>query len=195
MKCPRCGAWNRASLPRCFQCGAPLPEENGAAKQNWKAEMGTGRQEKIYFDVDEEGNIDQTPDSGDTLAQEMESLRERRLRGYEEQRRLREAETHPYARLTNRTGRRRQNTTRRSLCYRDSGILSRVHYARYILNEAERTREYAALEQKIVQEDAAWIPLFSGTCVYVTSSRVVHFETAWNGWCQPVLRKIAIRAE
>ena len=89
----------------------------------------------------------------------------------------------------------RQNTTRRSLCYRDSGILSRAHYARYILNETERTREYAALEQKIVQEDAAWIPLFSGTCVYVTSSRVVHFETAWNGWCQPVLRKIAIRAE
>ena len=89
----------------------------------------------------------------------------------------------------------RQNTTRRSLCYRDSGILSRVHYARYILNETERTREYAALEQKIVQEDAAWIPLFSGTCLYVTSDRVVHFETAWNGWCQPVLRKIAVRAE
>ena len=113
MKCPRCGAWNRASLPRCFQCGAPLAEEESAHQQNWKQEMGTGRQEKIYFDVDEDGNIDQTPDSGDTLAQEMESLRERRLRGYEEQRRLREAETHPYARLTNRTGRRRQNTTRR----------------------------------------------------------------------------------
>ena len=113
MKCPRCGAWNRASLPRCFQCGAPLAEEESANQQNWKQEMGTGRQEKIYFDVDEDGNIDQTPDSGDTLAQEMESLRERRLRGYEEQRRLREAETHPYARLTNRTGRRRQNTTRR----------------------------------------------------------------------------------
>ena len=31
MKCPRCGAWNRASLPRCFQCGAPLPEEDSAA--------------------------------------------------------------------------------------------------------------------------------------------------------------------
>ena len=113
MKCPRCGAWNRASLPRCFQCGAPLAEDESANQQNWKQEMGTGRQEKIYFDVDEDGNIDQTPDSGDTLAQEMESLRERRLRGYEEQRRLREAETHPYARLTNRTGRRRQNTTRR----------------------------------------------------------------------------------
>lgn len=24
MKCPHCGHWNRASLPRCFKCGAPL---------------------------------------------------------------------------------------------------------------------------------------------------------------------------
>ncbi len=89
----------------------------------------------------------------------------------------------------------RQNTTRRSLCYRDSGIISRVHYARYIQGESERMREYAALEEKIVHEDAAWIPLFSGACLYVTSDRVVHFETAWNGWCLPVLRKIALKAE
>ena len=24
MRCPNCGHWNRASFPRCFQCGAPL---------------------------------------------------------------------------------------------------------------------------------------------------------------------------
>ena len=132
MKCPSCGAWNRASLPRCFRCGAALPEEGSAPKQSWKQEMSTGRQEKIYFDVDENGNIDQTPDSGDTLAQEMESLRERRLRGYEEQRRLREAETHPYARLTNRTGRRRQNITRR----------------RYIVTDPEEAVAYGSAQDR-----------------------------------------------
>ena len=113
MKCPQCGAWNRASLPRCFQCGAALVPEDKPSGQGWQKEMGTGRQEKIYYDVDEKGNIEETPDSGDTLALEMESLRVRRQRGEEHQRRLRAAETMPYARLTNRTGRGRQNTTRR----------------------------------------------------------------------------------
>ena len=28
MKCPNCGQWNRASFPRCFKCGADLPQEN-----------------------------------------------------------------------------------------------------------------------------------------------------------------------
>ena len=27
MRCPNCGHWNRASFPRCFQCGAPLEPE------------------------------------------------------------------------------------------------------------------------------------------------------------------------
>ena len=73
--------------------------------------------------------------------------------------------------------------------------MARVRAARGIHDSEKRIEEYQTLEELIVQQDAAWIPLFSGTCVYVTSSRVVHFETAWNGWCQPVLRKIAIRAE
>ena len=89
----------------------------------------------------------------------------------------------------------RQNTTRRSLCYTDSGAISRVYYARFIHDDAEREREYSTLEQKIVLEDAAWIPLFSPTALYVTSDRVVHFETAWNGWCQPVFRRDALKTD
>ena len=113
MKCPHCGTWNRDSLPRCFRCGTVLTADDAHPDKAWKEELRDSRPDRIYFDVDENGNIEQSPDQGDTLAQEMESLRDRRLRGYEEQRRLREAETQPYARLTNRTGRRRQNTTRR----------------------------------------------------------------------------------
>ena len=28
MKCPQCGQWNRASLPNCIRCGAPLNPES-----------------------------------------------------------------------------------------------------------------------------------------------------------------------
>ena len=31
MRCPQCGRWNRASLPQCFYCGAPLPESPESA--------------------------------------------------------------------------------------------------------------------------------------------------------------------
>ena len=33
MKCPHCGRWNRASLPRCFYCGETLTEAEDAARQ------------------------------------------------------------------------------------------------------------------------------------------------------------------
>ena len=35
MKCPACGAWNRAYMPICVKCGAPLPEEK-PEKADWE---------------------------------------------------------------------------------------------------------------------------------------------------------------
>lgn len=75
-----------------------------------------------------------------------------------------------------------ENAQSRSLCYRDEAVIARVQAARCILDEEERIREYRALERKIVQEDAAWIPLFSGTHYYVVSERVEGFTVPWNGW-------------
>jgi phage shock protein A len=48
------------------------------------------------------------------------------------------------------------------------------------------------LEKKIVQEDAAWIPLFSRDRHYLVSERVKNFTWAWNGWDEPVFRDISI---
>ena len=36
MKCPRCGAWNQAFLPKCVKCGTPL-EENSLKTKSWEA--------------------------------------------------------------------------------------------------------------------------------------------------------------
>ena len=85
------------------------------------------------------------------------------------------------------------NTAYRSLNYPDREVIKRVQNARAILDEDERMKEYAALERKIIREDASWIPLFSHTHLYVTGERVDHFETAWNGASQPALRRVTLK--
>lgn len=86
----------------------------------------------------------------------------------------------------------RENTVSRSLCYGDEAVIERVAKARSILNDAERMAEYHALEQKIVQEDAAWIPLFSHEHFFVVSERTEGFRVPWNGWSMGMYREITL---
>ena len=88
-----------------------------------------------------------------------------------------------------------ENTVYRSLCYPDRDVIKRVQDARGIRDEQERLAEYAALEKKIIREDVSWIPLFSRTHLYVTGQRVDHFETAWNGWSEPIYSRITMKQE
>ena len=59
--------------------------------------------------------------------------------------------------------------------------MDRVGVARSILSEEKRLAEYRELERIIVQEDAAWIPLFSRLHYYVAGERLEGFRTSWNG--------------
>jgi ABC-type transport system substrate-binding protein len=72
--------------------------------------------------------------------------------------------------------------------------MRQVRDARAIVDEKERIKTYHKLEKKIVQEDAAWIPLFSRDRHYLVSERVKNFTWAWNGWDEPVFRDISIEA-
>ena len=90
MKCPNCGHWNRASFPRCFQCGAELPKSGEAENNGARPEMPKGGASKIYIQINEEGKATSSEDSRDQLAREMEDLLQRKKRGEAEQRRLRE---------------------------------------------------------------------------------------------------------
>ena len=88
MKCPECGQWNRASMPHCTRCGAPL-NIDAASRLEWKDHLrdeGTGA---AYIRVDEFGNADSTPDARDVLAREMQDLKKRKQEGAEKQERLR----------------------------------------------------------------------------------------------------------
>ncbi len=73
------------------------------------------------------------------------------------------------------------NTKFRSLCYPDEKVMERVRLARTITDPDKRVKEYRELERKIIQEDAAWVPLFSRKRVYVTSERLDGFRAAWTG--------------
>lgn len=86
MRCPQCGRWNRAALPKCFFCGAALPEESPE-----KAPDAPQPSASVIYAVSPDGT--QTfprPDERDALAKEMQSFHVRRKRGEEQQRRIRQ---------------------------------------------------------------------------------------------------------
>ena len=73
------------------------------------------------------------------------------------------------------------NTSFRSLCYPDEDVMARVRNARRIADPDARLQEYRELEKRIVQDDAAWIPLFSRLRYYAVSENVDGFQASWNG--------------
>ena len=75
----------------------------------------------------------------------------------------------------------RENTTFRSLCYDNEEIMKRVRDARTIRDSELRLKEYQDLERIIIQEDAAWIPLFSRLRYYVASEQLGGVKSSWNG--------------
>ena len=121
MKCPNCGAWNRASLPRCFRCGTALAD--GGEQPAWREELPEAEdRDKILYDVDNTGEATKTEDPNDALADEMRLLQERKKRGLEAKKNLLMQETQPYATFVGR--RSMQSTTRRRYII---GSLDEIH--------------------------------------------------------------------
>ena len=85
-----------------------------------------------------------------------------------------------------------ENTRYRSLCYSNQDAMERVRKARAIADSADRVAEYQDLEKLIVQQDAAWIPLFSREYMYVTSERLKGICASWNGSVKNRYRDMSI---
>lgn len=93
MKCPNCGKWNQPSLPHCIYCGMELPEDHAYGANGmpaWQLELEDKVRAKSYIRVDEDGETETTDDPRDTLAGEMAELKNRKLVGEEQQRKLRQ---------------------------------------------------------------------------------------------------------
>lgn len=89
----------------------------------------------------------------------------------------------------------KENTTFRSLCYPREEIVERVRKARTITDHNLRLAEYRELEQIIVQEDAAWIPLFSRLRYYVKGDRLEGMKVSWNGSVKNNYRLMSVNKE
>ncbi len=74
------------------------------------------------------------------------------------------------------------NTKQRSLNYTNTEVMERVNAARAIIDDEERLAEYAALEYQIIAEDAAWVPLYCNSHLFVVSDRIASFTPHWAGY-------------
>ncbi|MBR0367167.1 MAG: ABC transporter substrate-binding protein [Clostridia bacterium] len=86
-----------------------------------------------------------------------------------------------------------ENARFRSLCYPREDVMARVRAARAIADAEARIQAYRDLERVIVQEDAAWIPLFSRFFYYVSSERLEGIQASWNGSVKNKYREMTIR--
>ena len=86
-----------------------------------------------------------------------------------------------------------ENARFRSLCYSNEEIMERVRRARGISDPERRVAEYRELEKIIVQDEAAWIPLFSRLRYYVASERLEGFRTSWNGSVKNNFRYFSVK--
>ena len=90
MKCPKCGAWNQAWLPKCVKCGMPLPEE-APEKAAWEDALHEKKPSLRILRYEAGEDPDTRPEEAppydpeafdpENLTDEIESLERRREAG------------------------------------------------------------------------------------------------------------------
>ena len=85
------------------------------------------------------------------------------------------------------------NSERRSFNYYNEQAKEQIINARGIVDEAERVALYQELEKTIVQDDAAWVPLFYKEHSFVVAKRVEGFKVAWNGWADTKYYDVSLK--
>lgn len=75
-----------------------------------------------------------------------------------------------------------KNAVARSNNYANADIQQRLEAARVMVDQDARMQEYRDIEQTIITEDAAMIPLFTINHQYLVNPRVQGFKVVWNGF-------------
>ncbi|MBQ3789331.1 MAG: ABC transporter substrate-binding protein [Lachnospiraceae bacterium] len=87
----------------------------------------------------------------------------------------------------------RENSVYRSVNYGDESLFQRVVDARSIVQEEKRLAEYAAIEKKLFQDEAVWVPLYSCYHDYVIGERVSSFTPYWAGWHSIIYKDVVLK--
>lgn len=75
-----------------------------------------------------------------------------------------------------------KNAVVRSTCYNNSEVFSGLDEARTMVDPDARLKYYQEMDNIIINEDAAILPMFQMNKIFVVSDRVKEFHIAWNGW-------------
>jgi len=75
-----------------------------------------------------------------------------------------------------------ENSKGRSLNYADKDVIARVAAARSIVDDDARLKEYQALDEKLIMEDAAWVPMYTEMHLWCLGDRVAAFTPHWAGF-------------
>jgi peptide/nickel transport system substrate-binding protein len=75
-----------------------------------------------------------------------------------------------------------ENSKGRSLNYADKDVIARVAAARSIVDDDARLKEYQALDEKLIREDAAWVPMYTEMHLWCLGDRVASFTPHWAGF-------------
>ncbi len=85
------------------------------------------------------------------------------------------------------------NTVIRSNNYNDKETIDRIAAARGIVDQDKRMKEYAALEKKLAQDDAVWVPMFSLKHLFVKGDRIAEFVPQWAGWSDIYFKGVTLK--
>ncbi|MEL7650200.1 MAG: ABC transporter substrate-binding protein [Sedimentibacter sp.] len=75
-----------------------------------------------------------------------------------------------------------KNAVVRSTCYNNPEVFAGLDEARTMVDPDARLKYYQDMDEMIIQEDAAILPMFQMNKIFIVSDRVKEFHIAWNGW-------------
>lgn len=85
------------------------------------------------------------------------------------------------------------NVVLRSNNYKDTEVISRVANASSIVDDAERYAEYQELEEKIVHEDYALVPMYALRHTFAIGDEVESFQPHWAGYSNFYIKDVVMK--
>ena len=85
------------------------------------------------------------------------------------------------------------NAVLRSNNYKNQDIMDRVAAASSIVDDEERYAEYQALEETIVHEDFAWVPMYALSHLFAIGDEVESFVPHWAGYSNFYIKDVTMK--